>query len=140
MTAMPVRLMRFALWKIAMVPANLRSDEAPALPPWDALGLSEQECRRYLKLARFVQYLECTGCGGSPEDVIEAIEWFPKVAGRWLKIAGGSKAVVLWDSLKRKPNAAHEVAAEFGALVGYTTLRLGAVCARAARDDEPSSV
>lgn len=133
MKAMPVRLMRIALWKILALPPAVRLAEAPPLPPCDALGLSEQECRRYMKLARFVQYLELSGCGGSPEEVIEAVEWFPKVSGRWLKVAGGDKAVVLWDSLRQKPNAAHEVAVEFGALVGYTTIRLGAVCARAMR-------
>lgn len=125
--------MRIALWKVAMVPDAMLPEESPALPARDALGLSEQECRRYLKLARFTQYLECTGRGGSPEDIIEAVEWFPKDIGRWLKVAGGDKAVVLWDSLERKPNASHEVAVEFGALVGYTTIRLGAVCARAKR-------
>mmetsp|Transcript_110100 Transcript_110100/g.235064 ORF Transcript_110100/g.235064 Transcript_110100/m.235064 type:complete len:426 (+) Transcript_110100:3-1280(+) len=135
MSNVPVRLMRIALWKVAMLPGVLRPPEAPSMPPRDFLGLSEQECRRYLKLARFVQYLECSGCGSSPEDIIEAVERFPKDVGRWLKVAGGDKAVVLWDSLKRKPNAAHEVAVEFGALVGYTTVRLGAVCARAERDE-----
>merc|ERR1712070_606769 len=114
MCAVPVRLMRIALWKIAMVPEEVRPAEPPALPQCDALGLSEQECRRYLKLARFVQYLECTGRGGTPEDIIEAVEWFPKDVGKWLKVAGGDKAVVLWDNLKRRPNAAHEVCAEFG--------------------------
>merc|ERR1719491_2083418 len=135
MQSVPVRLMRIALWKIAMVPADMLPPEAPALPPTDALGLSEQECRRYLKLARFVQYLECTGRGGPPEDIIEAVEWFPKDAGRWLKVAGGDKAVVLWDSLRSKKKAAHEVAVEFGALVGYTTVRLGAICAASERED-----
>mmetsp|Transcript_48001 Transcript_48001/g.148156 ORF Transcript_48001/g.148156 Transcript_48001/m.148156 type:complete len:543 (-) Transcript_48001:115-1743(-) len=133
MKAMPVRLMRIALWKIAMVPATVLPAEAPGLPPCDALGLAEQECRRYMKLARFVQYLECSGCGGAPEDVVEAVERFPRVSGRWLKVAGGDKAVVLWATLRKQPNAAHEVVVEFGTLVGYTTVRLGAVCARAPR-------
>uniref|UniRef100_A0A7S4QMP1 RNA-editing substrate-binding complex 6 protein domain-containing protein n=2 Tax=Alexandrium monilatum TaxID=311494 RepID=A0A7S4QMP1_9DINO len=135
MQSMPVRLMRIALWRIAMVPAGVLPAEAPGLPPCDALGLSEQECRRYMKLARFVQHLESGGHGGSPEDVIEAVERFPKTSGRWLKVAGGDKAVVLWDALRSRPNAAHEVAVEFGALVGYTTIRLGAVCARVVRHD-----
>mmetsp|Transcript_37281 Transcript_37281/g.69403 ORF Transcript_37281/g.69403 Transcript_37281/m.69403 type:complete len:549 (-) Transcript_37281:94-1740(-) len=135
MSSIPVRLMRIALWKVAMVPDTMRPTEAPSLPLCDALGLSEQECRRYLKLARFVQYLECTGRGGSPEDIIEAVEWFPKDVGRWLKVAGGDKAVILWDNLRNKKKASHEVAVEFGALVGYTTVRLGAVCARSERED-----
>jgi len=134
MKSVPVRLMRVALWKVAMVPETMQLPEAPALPPCDALGLSEQECRRYLKLARFVQYLECTGRGGSPKDIIAAVEWFPKDVGRWLKVAGGDKAVVLWDALKSRKRSAHEVAVEFGALVGYTTVRLGAVCATGERE------
>ena len=34
-----------------------------------------------------------------------------KDVGRWLKVAGGDKAVVLWDGLRTKKKAAHEVAA-----------------------------
>lgn len=131
MSSVPVHLMRTALWKISMVPKDMQPSEVPELPLYDVLGVSEQECRRYLKLARFVQYLECTGRGGSPQDIIEAVEWFPKDAGRWLKVAGGDKGVILWDNLKRKPNTAHEVVVEFGTLVGYTSIRLGAICVEA---------
>lgn len=131
--SIPVRLMRMTLWRIVALPDWARPAEVPAMPPYDVLGLSEQECRRYLKLARFVEYLDCWDCGHTPADVIAAVEQFPRDSGRWLKVAGGDKAVVLWDTLKRKPNRAHEVAVEFGALVGYTTVRLADVCSRAER-------
>jgi len=133
MRAVPVRLMRVALWRTSLVPEAELPPEPPAMPPCDALGLSEQECRRYLKLARFVQYLEFTNRGGSPQDILDAVECFPKDSGRWLKVAGGDKAVVLWDGLRRRPTLPHEVAVEFGALVGYTTVRLGALCRKQAQ-------
>jgi len=134
MKSVPVRLMRIVLWKVAMVPDFMRLAEAPAMPPCDVLGLTEQECRRYLKLARFVQYLECTERGGSPEDIVAATECFPSDVGRWLQVAAGDKAVILWDALKRRRRSAYEVAVEFGALVGYTAIRLGAVCAAGERE------
>lgn len=105
------------------------------MPPGDALGLTEQECRRYHKLARFVQHLELSGRGGSPEDVIEAIELFPKEVGRYLKVAGGDKAVVLWEALRRRGNATHEVLVEFGTLVGYTAIRFGIMCSRRRQEE-----
>jgi len=94
----------------------------------EVLRYGAQECRRYHKLARFVQYLEGTGRGGSPEDIIEAIELFPKEVCRYLKVAGGDKAVLLWDALRRKHRAPHEVVVEFGTLVGYSALRFGSIC------------
>lgn len=130
---LPVRLMRVALWSIVPIPAKLRLPEPPELPESDALGLSEQECRRYLKLARFIQYLECTGCGGDAESIIEAVEWFPKDVGKWLKVAGGDKAVILWDRLRDRGLSTYEIAVEFGALVAYTSLRLASVVARGLR-------
>lgn len=130
MHGIPVRLMRVALWSVrGALPENIRPSSPPSLPQFDMFGLSEQECRRYLKLARFVEYLHFTGRGGSPESILEAVEWFPKDVGKWLKVAGGDKAVLVWDSLCDRLHKArlHEVIVEIGALVGYTCTRLGAV-------------
>lgn len=132
MNCMPVRLMRIALWKVCMLPEDLRPSAPPAMPLHDSLGLSEQECRRYVRLARFVQHLDLMSCGGSPEDLLAAVEWTPQDVGGWLKVAGGDKAVVLWDQLQSRPKALHEVTVEFGTLVGYTAIRLGAICSATA--------
>jgi len=134
MSNMPVRMMRLALWKIAMVPEAARPAEAPTAPTDDVLGLTAQECHRYYKLGRFVQYLEMTERGGSPDSVIEAVEQFPNDLGRYLKVAGGDKAVAIWDAFLRRRPASHEIAVEFGTLVGYTAVRLGA----ASRRDPPA--
>lgn len=128
MQSMPVRLMRIALWKVAMLSDFHRPPEAPEMPRLNVLGLSEQECRRYQKLARFVQYLELTQLGCSPKEVVDAIELFPKAVGRYLKVAGGDKAVALWEELRRRPLKAHEVLLEVGSLVGYSAIRFGAFC------------
>jgi len=133
MQNLPVRLARIALYKTAM-PSDARPAEPPSLPPiTDALGLTETECRGYFKLARFVQYLDLSGFGGGPQDVAEAVERFPADVGKWLKVAAGDKAVVIWDSVRERKAKPHEIALELGTLVGYTAIRLGAACSRQVR-------
>lgn len=51
-------------------------------------------------------------------------------------MAGGDKAAVTEDALRRRRPADHEVSAEFGAFVGYSGIRFARIAAAAGEGDE----
>lgn len=81
--------------------------------------------RRHAKVAAVVARIESRAEWGSVESLVHVIDAFAQTApGSWLKVAGGDKANVLTESLHRRTRYQHGAAIEFGAFIGYTTIRL----------------
>lgn len=83
---------------------------------------------RYTKLSLLVAHVEAHLCGhGSVDAFLSAIDDFARLASsQWLKVAGGSKGLLLDQMAQRCCSAAGDGALEleFGAFVGYSTSRL----------------
>lgn len=81
---------------------------------------------RYQKLGLLVHFVEATALKGSPQSLLSCIEGFVQDGHRrWLKIAGGPKALVIDAATSTRPLSAHEIGIEMGCFVGYTAIRLG---------------
>lgn len=63
----------------------------------------------------------------SPPLLLATIDAHAAGVGQWLKVAGMGKAAVLQDAIEKRIPAAGAVALEFGAFVGYTSVRLAAL-------------
>lgn len=98
---------------------------------WDPafVGLGGAPRPRYRKVAAIAELLAASaklGGDNSAAALLTVVDVFAQTGpGSWLKVAGGAKADVLTTALDGVSSALHTcVAAEFGAFVGYTTLRL----------------
>merc|ERR1711920_97337 len=60
---------------------------------------------------------------GSSSHVLEQIESFGQNIGQWLKVAGGDKASITERALEGRKFNEHEISVEFGAFVGYSSIR-----------------
>mmetsp|Transcript_31243 Transcript_31243/g.50192 ORF Transcript_31243/g.50192 Transcript_31243/m.50192 type:complete len:214 (+) Transcript_31243:471-1112(+) len=70
----------------------------------------------------------CGFSGGfcSPERLLNLIDAHAQGIGQWLKVAGMEKAALLDSALQHHAWMEGHVAVEFGAFVGYTSVRLAA--------------
>lgn len=86
--------------------------------------------RKYHKVVSLVDFLAATGSTGSAEHIVKACETFAREDRRqWLKVAGEQKAEIVENRLLARPRFAHcALAAEFGAFVGYSCVRMAWRC------------
>lgn len=93
----------------------------------------------YRKLSKCVDYIT-VGVSqfitSSSSHVLGQIESFGQNIGQWLKVAGGDKASLTECALEGRKLQKHEISAEFGAFIGYSSIRF-ARCILANQSDNP---
>lgn len=80
-------------------------------------------------LVQYVEYVHARVAGGTAsQDVLNAIVEFSKQKlNYWLKVAGEAKGTLIDGILALATGPGHQIRLEFGAFVGFSTLRLASV-------------
>jgi len=78
----------------------------------------------YKKMGQLMDYMAAT-LHPSPQAVLSRIESFAHGYGQWLKVAGGDKALCTESSLNMCAFREWETMLEYGAFVGYSSVRFG---------------
>ena len=82
-------------------------------------------------LVQYVEYVHTRVAGGTAsQDVLNAIVEFSKQKlNYWLKVAGEAKGTLIDGILALATGPGHQIRLEFGAFVGFSTLRLASAAA-----------
>lgn len=111
-------------WKTGLLTIHrTKSVHTMGIPDGEVQEPARKASDSMVKIGSLLPYALRTAPAGDAAAVCEALEQFREVLGRrWLKIAGGSKADIIKQAVRRAPRGG--LALELGTYFGYTALRL----------------